>query len=73
MPGENPLSSENWVWQKKHEYKDRGQTRSSISEDAMWTFEPSAALVVFNQMLDSEKIKIFYYERLERIKWVKKV
>ena len=67
---ENP---DNWVWQKKHEYKDRGQTRSSITEDAMWTFEPSAALFVFNQMLDSEKIKIFYNERLERIKGVKKV
>ena len=39
----------------------------------MWTFEPSAALFVFNQMLDSEKIKIFYNERLERTKGVKKV
>jgi hypothetical protein len=67
---ENP---DNWVWQEKHEYKDRGQTRSSITEDAMWTFEPSAALFVFNQMLDSEKIKIFYNERLERTKGVKKV
>ena len=54
---ENP---DNWIWQKKNEYKDRGQTRSSISENAMWTFEPSAALAVFNEMLNSEKIKIFY-------------
>ena len=67
---ENP---KNWVWQKKSEYKDRGQTRSSITEDAMWTFEPSAALFVFSQMIDSEKIKVFYNEKLNREKGVKKV
>ena len=41
---ENP---NNWIWQEKSEYKDGGQTRSSVTEDAMWTFEPSAALTVF--------------------------
>lgn len=53
---ENPNS---WIWQEKSEYKDGGQTRSSVTEDAMWTFEPSAALTVLNQMIDDEKIKVF--------------
>ena len=60
---ENPNS---WIWQEKSEYKDGGQTRSSVTEDAMWTFEPSAALTVLNQMIDDEKIKVFYNERLDR-------
>src|SRR6056300_563179 len=67
---ENP---DNWVWQEKIEYKDMGQTRSSKSEDAMWTFEPSAALFVLNEMIDDEKIKVFYNERLDRKEGVKKV
>jgi len=67
---ENPNS---WIWQEKSEYKDGGQTRSSVTEDAMWTFEPSAALTVLNQMIDDEKIKVFYNERLDRKDGVKKI
>ena len=67
---ENP---NNWIWQEKSEYKDGGQTRSSVTEDAMWTFEPSAALTVLNQMIDDEKIKVFYNERLDRKDGVKKI
>ena len=37
---------ENWIWQKRETYKDGGQTTSSANEDAMWTFEPSAALKI---------------------------
>ena len=39
----------------------------------MWTFEPSAALTVLNQMIDDEKIKVFYNERLDRKDGVKKI
>ena len=67
---ENP---NNWIWQEKFEYKDGGQTRSSVTENAMWTFEPSAALAVLNQMINDEKIKVYYNERLERKEGVKKI
>ena len=58
---------ENWKWQSRESYKDGGQTRSSTNEDAMWTFEPSAALRVFEEMLIKEKkITIAYHQRLNR-------
>ena len=61
------LQPENWKWQSRESYKDGGQTRSSTNEDAMWTFEPSAALRVFEEMLSKEKnITIVYHQRLNR-------
>jgi hypothetical protein len=58
---------ENWKWQKSNEYKDGGQTRTDSGEDAMWTFEPSAALKIFHQMLEPEKnITLVYNQRLNR-------
>ncbi|SIN80940.1 FAD-dependent oxidoreductase [Algoriphagus halophilus] len=57
---------EHWKWQKKEEYKDGGQTTTAEGEDAMWTFEPSAALQVFQQMLDQEEVTLVYGERLLR-------
>ena len=33
-----------WKWQRREEYMDSGQTRTTVGEDAMWTFEPSVAL-----------------------------
>ncbi|MEM8890834.1 MAG: FAD-dependent oxidoreductase [Bacteroidota bacterium] len=58
--------SSNWVWQKRSEYRDGGQTRSRKGEDAMWTFEPSAALKVYHKMLQDVSIQIVYNERLNR-------
>jgi monoamine oxidase len=46
---------ENWIWQRRETYKDGGQTTSAAHEDAMWTFEPSAALKIFKGMLSKEK------------------
>ncbi|HSM49591.1 MAG TPA: FAD-dependent oxidoreductase, partial [Draconibacterium sp.] len=58
---------ENWKWQKSNEYKDGGQTRTDSGEDAMWTFEPYAALKIFHQMLEPEKnITLIYNQRLNR-------
>lgn len=58
---------ENWKWQKSNEYKDGGQTRTDSKEDAMWTFEPSAALKILHQMLEPEKnITLVYKQRLNR-------
>lgn len=64
---------ENWKWQKAEEYRDGGQTRTESTEDAMWTFEPSAALKIFHQMLAAEKnITLVYNQRLNRQKGVTK-
>lgn len=64
--------STNWAWQKISEYKDGGQTRTDVHEDAMWTFEPSAALKVFNQMIKNLDIQIVFNQRLDRSKEVLK-
>ncbi len=64
--------STNWVWQTKSDYMDGGQTRTGIYEDAMWTFEPSAALKVFHQMMKDLDIRIIYNQRLNRKTGVKK-
>ncbi len=53
----------NWKWQKQDEYIER---RNTGNEDAMWTFEPSAALKVYKQMIDKENIDLVYGERLNR-------
>lgn len=58
--------STNWVWQQQSEYKDGGQTRSDKNEDAMWTFEPSTALKVYQAMIKDLDIQIIYNERLDR-------
>lgn len=62
----------NWKWQKKEEYRDGGQTRTAEDEDAMWTFEPSAALEVYYKMLKDENVEIKYNQRLDRTDGVKK-
>ena len=64
---------QNWKWEKKSDYKDGGQTRTEDGEPTMWTFEPSAALAVYKDMMDREKIKMVYDERLNRESGVKKV
>lgn len=63
----------NWTWQKRESYRDGGQTTSDSKEDAMWTFEPSAALKVFKDMIRKEKnITLIYSQRLNRKSGVKK-
>ncbi|MEL7585459.1 MAG: FAD-dependent oxidoreductase [Prolixibacteraceae bacterium] len=57
---------ENWKWQKASDYKDSGQTRTEEHEPTMWTFEPSAALTVFHEMLKNEKVELVYHQRLNR-------
>lgn len=62
----------NWKWQSKSEYRDGGQTMTKENETTMWTFEPSAALAVFKQMMEKENIKLVYNERLNRKNGVQK-
>ena len=54
---------ENWKWQSPEEYR---QGRNLGKEDAMWTFEPSAALSVYKEMMAPEKIELVYNQRLDR-------
>ncbi|GAB5551126.1 MAG: FAD-dependent oxidoreductase [Saprospiraceae bacterium] len=63
----------NWTWQKPAEYKDGGQTQTDSGEDAMWTFEPSAALQVFQAMLANPAIRVVYNQRLDRVEGVAKI
>lgn len=62
----------NWKWQKKSEYLDGGQTRTEKGENSMWTFEPSAALSVYQDMISKEDITLVYNERLNRENGIKK-
>ena len=65
--------SDNWNWQTKEEYRDGGQTRTSVGELAMWTFEPSAALKVYEQMLEEAGVEVKFNMKLDREKDVEKV
>ena len=57
---------DHWIWQKRSEYRDGGQSRTGAGEDAMWTFEPSAALKVFHEMMRFYDIRVVYGQRLNR-------
>lgn len=66
---DNPI---NWKWQKRSEYVQGEQSRTDKGEDTMWTFEPSAALAVYKEMISNENIVLVYNERLDRKSGVKK-
>ena len=53
----------NWKWQTGEEYR---QSRNTPQEETMWTFEPSAALIVYKQMIKKENISLVYGEKLNR-------
>ncbi len=60
---DNPAS---WKWEKREEYKDSGQSRTSKGEETMWTFEPSAALKVYHDWIAETGLEIVKEERLDR-------
>ena len=62
----------NWKWQNKSEYKPKKNNRSAAGEKTMWTFEPSAALQVLNDMMAQEQITVIKGERLNRQTGLKK-
>ncbi|MCB0674962.1 MAG: FAD-dependent oxidoreductase, partial [Saprospiraceae bacterium] len=57
---------EHWKWQKKEEYQDGGQTRTAENENSMWTFEPSAALAIYEAWLKEEQVEVVLNEKLNR-------
>jgi hypothetical protein len=66
-------SPENWNWQNKEDYKGVAYSRTEEGENSRWTFEPSAALAIYHDMLEEEDlITIVYGERLDRESGVEK-
>ena len=63
---------QNWKWQNRSDYRSGGQTINEKHEDCMWTFEPSAALKVYQSMLEDNGINLIYNEHLNRKKGVAK-
>ncbi|WP_375583307.1 FAD-dependent oxidoreductase [Cyclobacterium xiamenense] len=58
---------DNWTWQERSDYFTRpDQGRSREGEDAMWTFEPSAAKAVYAEMMAAETITLVTEKRLDR-------
>jgi len=63
---EHYAGSAAWKWQQREEYMDSGQTRTAAGEDAMWTFEPSVALKIFETWVKDHQVEVVYGERLDR-------
>ncbi len=61
-----------WKHQTKLEYEDGGQTRTAKGETAMWTFEPSAALRVYQDFLEKYHIDLVMNQKLNRSDGVRK-
>lgn len=57
---------ENWKWQAAEDYQSQGQSRRSANDDAMWTFEPSAALQIYHDWVREHDLEVLYGERLDR-------
>lgn len=55
-----------WQWETPEEYLAKNERRTSRGEDAMWTFEPSAAKKVYKDMMDAENIVLVTGQRLDR-------
>ena len=62
-----------WKWQKKGDYRSKGQSQTSDNEDTMWTFEPSAALSVLESWERRDGLDIRRGEWLDRGKGKVKV
>ena len=55
-----------WKFQKREEYRPRGQSCWERGEDSMWTFDPSAALKVLESWERKWSLDIRRNERLDR-------
>src|SRR5690554_2198891 len=56
----------NWKWQTREEYFSLNERLSVDGEDAMWTFEPTAAKKVYKDMIAAENIVLVTGQRLNR-------
>ncbi len=55
-----------WKWQSREAYRSGGQSRTGDKEEAMWTFEPSAALSIMQDLVREHQIPVAYRQRLDR-------
>jgi len=55
-----------WTWQARRDYMPDGQCANSMGNDAMWTFEPSAALAILEGWVRREGLDVRRGERLDR-------
>jgi hypothetical protein len=55
-----------WKWQQKLDYRSDGQSRTASGEDAMWTFEPSAAMAILESWVAEHGLEVVRGERLDR-------
>ena len=62
------MKPESWNWQKQSEYGNKGQGSPAIDGEkrTMWIFEPHAAEEAFEQMINTNRIKVFRDEWLIR-------
>ncbi len=58
--------AESWRYETWEKYRGGGQNRNAGSEDSMWTFEPSVALSILNDLVREHKVPVIYGERLDR-------
>lgn len=56
--------NDSWTFQKRSEYKS-GRQGDLDSTDTMWTFEPSVATKIYDDMLANTGIVVVYGERLD--------
>ncbi|MCG8648581.1 MAG: FAD-dependent oxidoreductase [Pirellulales bacterium] len=63
---------EAWKWQPPESYRSGGQSRTEKGESAMWTFEPSAALTIYQDWMTQVGLKVVYGQRIDRQTGVKK-
>jgi hypothetical protein len=54
-----------WEWEQRPDYSDGGQTRTLPGEDAMWTFEPGAAMSVFSDLIREYGIPVVLNQRID--------
>jgi len=64
--------AENWSWQKKSEYGNKGQGTPAIdgAQRTMWIFEPHAAEGVFEDYIKEFQIPVHRDQWLDRVKGV---
>ena len=56
----------NWQWERPESYRSGGQSRTSVDEDTMWTFEPSTALKIMRALVAEHDIRVVHQARLDR-------
>lgn len=55
-----------WKWMKKEEFYALSLNRARRNDDALWVFEPGAALSVYENWVSEHDIEIVFGERLDR-------